>query len=163
MGDTLVMYYQQCSWRTDDKFFDPMTLTQTPFMSKKAVATYMDTLKEAGIPAIGVTMMSGKAPKYINKEGPTVSCDVDHITGNKDKNKPKGNGGGYGDPHLKMWTRLVYAFHGKFDLVLVRSKLFDNGQGLSLHICTTMHPSFLLPCCALVMKFWKCAARACIG
>jgi len=103
------------------------------------MATYMDTLKEAGIPAIGVTMMSGKAPKSIDEEGPTISCDVDLITGSKDKNKPKGNGGGYGNPHLKMWTRLVYDFHGKCDLVLVRSKLFDSGQGLSLHIHTTMH------------------------
>jgi len=54
-------------------------------------------------------------------------------------NDTKEDGGSYGDPHLKMWTSLVYNFHGECDLVLVKSESSDNGQGLALHIRTTIH------------------------
>jgi len=60
------------------------------------------------------------------------------IPNETDTNHTNHSGGGYGDPHLKTWTGLVYDFHGECDLVLVKSESFDNGQGLALHIRTTM-------------------------
>ena len=48
-------------------------------------------------------------------------------------------GGGGGDPHLQLWGREKYSFHGECDLVMVHSEQFHDSQGLDLHIRTTIN------------------------
>jgi len=51
---------------------------------------------------------------------------------------PEGSGGGQGDPHFKTWRGQHYDFHGECDLVLLKSKEFESGLGLDVHIRTKM-------------------------
>ena len=53
--------------------------------------------------------------------------------------KPAGGGG---DPHLQLWGREKYSFHGECDLVMVKSDQFKDNQGLDLHIRTTIQDYF---------------------
>jgi len=48
---------------------------------------------------------------------------------------PTGNGGG--DPHFKTFNGKAFSYHGECDLVLMRSKSFEDGKGLSIHVRTT--------------------------
>lgn len=48
---------------------------------------------------------------------------------------PQANGGG--DPHFRTFSGHFFSFHGGCDLVLMRSKNFDAGSGLSVYIRTT--------------------------
>jgi hypothetical protein len=43
-----------------------------------------------------------------------------------------------GDPHFVMWNGKHYDFHGGCDLVLVDAPDYNNGQGLKIHIRTTI-------------------------
>jgi hypothetical protein len=51
---------------------------------------------------------------------------------------PSSGGGSQGDPHFKTWRGQHYDFHGECDLVLLRSKEFESGLGLDVHIRTQM-------------------------
>jgi len=91
------------------------------------------------------------------------------ITGNESKDGPDKNSGSYAwwSLSLKMWTGLVYDFHSECDLVLVIVRIiFDKIQGFGvmyLYHNLSQLSLFLLLHCTLVMKIWKCIARACIG
>ena len=41
------------------------------------------------------------------------------------------------DPHFKTFNGKTFSYHGECDLVLMRSKSFDDGKGLSIHVRTT--------------------------
>lgn len=69
-------------------------------------------------------------PDDDNKNSIDTSGDT-HAT-----DKDREGGGGYGDPHLKVWTGETYDFHGECDLVLVKSAKFGNGKGLQIQIRT---------------------------
>jgi hypothetical protein len=43
-----------------------------------------------------------------------------------------------GDPHIKKWNDDMFDFMGECDLVLIQNPDFNNGQGLHVHIRTTM-------------------------
>jgi len=45
-------------------------------------------------------------------------------------------GGSSGDPHVKLWNRETFDFHGACDLVLVKAAEFANGLGLDINIRT---------------------------
>jgi len=56
-GDSsIITYFHQASWRTDDEHFDPFTLVEDPFMSH-GEALYVETLNKIGIPAVDVVVM----------------------------------------------------------------------------------------------------------
>lgn len=51
-----------------------------------------------------------------------------------------GNGGAGGDPHFLRWQQdKRNSFHGECDLVLIEDSSFKNGQGLDIHLRTTIH------------------------
>ena len=52
------------------------------------------------------------------------------------------SGGGFGDPHLKTWSGQTYDYHGECDLILCSSDGFANGQGLDIHIRTTIRKNW---------------------
>jgi hypothetical protein len=41
------------------------------------------------------------------------------------------------DPHFKTFNGKAFSYHGECDLVLMRSKSFEDGKGLSIHVRTT--------------------------
>jgi hypothetical protein len=41
------------------------------------------------------------------------------------------------DPHFKTFNGKAFSYHGECDLVLMRSRAFDEGKGLSIHVRTT--------------------------
>jgi hypothetical protein len=47
------------------------------------------------------------------------------------------NGGGGGDPHIKLWNRTRYSYHGECDLVLLQNQNFADGLGMDIHVRTT--------------------------
>jgi hypothetical protein len=47
------------------------------------------------------------------------------------------NGGGGGDPHIMLWNRTRYSYHGECDLVLLQNEDFADGLGMDIHIRTT--------------------------
>jgi len=55
--DIIMMYFQQASWQTDNKTFDPRTLTYIPFQSEESIATYIKALNKAKIPATGLVVL----------------------------------------------------------------------------------------------------------
>jgi len=52
------------------------------------------------------------------------------------KGKP-GNGGGYGEPHFRMWNSAEwFDYHGECDLVLVDNPALSSGSSLKIHVRT---------------------------
>jgi hypothetical protein len=46
-----------------------------------------------------------------------------------------------GDPHFKTWRGNHFDYHGECDLVLIKSKKFESGMGLDVHIRTKIRRS----------------------
>jgi hypothetical protein len=57
----------------------------------------------------------------------------------------RGEGGCDGDPHIQLWNRTRFDYHGECDLVLLDNKDFADGLGMNIHLRTTQEPYADIP------------------
>jgi hypothetical protein len=74
----------------------------------------------------------------VNGEHATLdlSCSKNYVLAEADLERA--SGGSFGDPHFKTWTGHIYDFHGKCDLILIKSGSFHHGKGLEIQIRTEL-------------------------
>lgn len=101
---------------------------------------YIDSVDDAQMRTVKFNEDNGKVKENVMKILVKImgSGAITSLTFTEECTKP---GGGGGDPHLQLWGREKYSFHGECDLVMVHSEQFHN-KGLDLHIRTTIQDYF---------------------